>query len=167
MGLQAQQELKSLFNPEDYPQTIDHKYKIDFRFTPVPQSGHLILDIQRDVLAELQHDIDNQVNEALQANQDEIRDRIEKVIRHAATTLRDPQKKFHNTLLQNIADLADLLPNITIQDSPELDQLTAQLRAYANNNNDADDLREKPLIRKIAADDADEILKTLESIYGA
>lgn len=162
---QAQIDLKGAFNSEDYPADVSSKYKISFRFAPVPQSGHLIVDIQAATLADLQADIDAQISEAAQANTDEVRERIEKVIKHAADTLKNPDKSFHKTLLSNIAELAEVIPRICITSSPEIDALADELKAYGTGYN-ADELRELPLIRKQAADDAAAILDTLTAIWG-
>ena len=67
-----------MYNPDDYPdaEEVRAKYGWHFNTTPVPKSGHFMVDVPAEELAEMQESCDDRVNTALKEAMQEAWDRL-------------------------------------------------------------------------------------------
>jgi len=121
----AEVQLNGLYNADDYPDqgTIRDKFSTDILYSPVPASGHMMVDIGNEETAKLKEKIDNAVNSSLERAQGDAWQRLFDVVQHMATRLDDTEAVFRDTLVGNIRSLVDLLPGLNVTGDAKLAQL--------------------------------------------
>lgn len=153
--------LHNLFDPNDYPGDIAGKFGIELEFSPVPDSGHLVIDLPAEEIARLRDQIDSQVSGKADAAMRDVWERIHGVIQKAWETLKDPEAKFKDSLIKNIQNLIDVLPALNIMGDANLDQVAQKARQTLCQY-DPDDLRKNPGTRTSAVNESAQILEDLE-----
>ena len=165
---QVQNNLNDLYDTTDYPQVeqIRNKFSMDINMSPVPSSGDFRIDINQKELDKLKAKLDEQVNAAQQAAEQELFSRLYSSIAKAVITLRVPQKIFRNTLILNIEDICNKVPSMNINDNQSLDLLAYRILSYCKKT-DLDNLRDKdnPNYRSSTADDLEKYLKQVEETF--
>ena len=179
--LEAQKSLGSLFNAADYPPSyrIMDRFGFNTAILPFPSpesvSEDLRVSIGEDEVREIQKGVEQQVNEALECAILDVVERIRDTVSHMADKLKafkveiDASGKqktegiFRDSLVENVRELAAILPALNITGSKKIEQvgilLNAQLCKYA-----PDTLRESASARIEVADAADNILSKLGGI---
>jgi hypothetical protein len=152
--------LNTMFNPADYPgvQEVRAKFRFTVDVMPMPTSEDF-----RIVDGIPQGEVDKLVAIATTETEKRIADamkesygRLYTVVTKMANTLEQygdkTIKKFNDSLVDNIAELVDVMPSLNLTDDPHLKALTAeakQLAAYS-----AADLRQVDGVREAAIEDA-------------
>jgi len=182
----AQRELGSLFDPADYPSAseIRQSFKFDTQFYKVPTGSDFRADVSDEAAAAIAEKIDRDLKEAAADATKELYGRMDKVIRHMATSLRDyvpagpaetvlndrgnPTKKvtqkaenvFRDSLVNNVRELVDVLPVLNIAGD---DQLTAMVNRLRDELCvfDAETLRTADTLRDEVAQKAEKILESI------
>lgn len=163
----AEENLGGLFDPNQYPPAseIRKQFGIDFDFEPLPDDSTLrssTLDKQQaEKLAKL---VNERTKQMLGNAMRDVWNRVYDVVSHMSDRLGDPNKTFHNTLITNAADLAELLKHTNFTNDPRLDELRRDLEGRMLLH-DPKDLRKNPEQRKAAAADAKAMLDKIKS-YG-
>ena len=139
--------LNGMFNPSDYPAVskIRSKFSLSLRFSTVPDAG----DFRSDALdADTIEDIRKEIAASVQAQEREfvagVYRQIGEIVGHMAERLKeydayDPTKKdrktgkvkkvyFKDSLVENVKELAALLPAFNLTDDPKLAKLTARIK---------------------------------------
>lgn len=159
---EAKVALGDLYNEFDYPseEQLARKFNISYDFAPIPQGAHFQIAIDAEELAEMQKDIEEKVKDSMNMAMDDLWRRIYKVtaaLKERMTPEAGQDKTFRDTLISNIAELADILPKMNIAGDVELDamadELKKELAAY-----DPEELRQDRGKRKEAARKADAIM---------
>jgi hypothetical protein len=167
-------QLNGLFNPADYPSNADirSKFKLDLRFGNVPDASDFRTDADDDVADDIRAEIAEAAKQqAMETVNDTFR-QIADVVGHMATKLKefddyDPTKKnrktgkvqkvyFKDTLVENVRELASLLPAFNITDDPRLTNITSRI-AKELLQDTAKDLRENDDARVAVQKSAEEI----------
>jgi hypothetical protein len=168
-------QLNGLFNPADYPSAADirSKFKLELRFGNVPDAGDFrseALDesVADDIRAEIAEAAKQQEREAINDTFRQIAD----VVGHMSAKLKefeayDPNKKnkktgkvqkvyFKDTLVENVRELAGLLPAFNLTDDPRLTNITTRIEKELLQDT-AKDLRENDDARVAVQKSAEEI----------
>jgi hypothetical protein len=167
--------LNGLFNESDYPKAseIREKFKLKTRTFPVPdaedfRSDVLDTDTIDDIKRELTETSDQVLNDAMKHTFNQVAE----AVGHMATKLKEYKAKddgkrhfFANSLVDNVRELADLLPAFNLTNDPKLDALTKRIQRELCAE-DAQTLRENGNAREVVAKSADDILKDVESLLG-
>jgi len=165
---QAKIELNGLFNDADYPPVAKIRNRFDWRVSvfPLPQAGDFRVNLEADVVASVQKDIESRVTNIMEDAQKDLWNRLYKVVRHMADTLGDPEKnKFHDTLVGNIIDVCKLLPKLNITQDPKLEQMRVEVESKLTGW-DSKTLKTDKKVRKDTAQTANSILATMASFMG-
>ena len=158
LKLDAQKSLGDLYNLDDYPATIADKFKVGVDFYPLPDVSDFRIDLSESEKIRFTQKIKETEAKALT----DASNRLLDVIKSATSKLRETKSIFRDSLLTNIAEVADLLPMLNINDDPQLDKLSQEARDLVNGI-DLDEVREDST-KRLEAHDA---LKELESKLGA
>lgn len=162
---QARQTLNGMFKAADYPDAADirDRFKFKRRFYPIPDAADFrvnVTDAERDrIKAEIEADMADTLKDATR----DVFARVADVVGTMATKLSAYQpatKKgetskgiFRDSLVENVRELARLLPTLNVTGDQRLDALKAQLDALAFH--DAAELRDSDNTRaKVAAEAA-------------
>lgn len=170
---ERKQSLGSLFNESDYPspQGIESKFQMETRIIPLPDAADFRADLDEDTLNDIKDEIarssDAALNDAMRSTGDEI---IEKVgymsrrLKEVAGAKEGEKKYFFDSLVENVRDLAKLLPAFNFNNDPELahiiDRINNELCAE-----DAADLRKNAKARDQVQKSADEIVAEVERFF--
>lgn len=163
--LAAQSHLNTMWNEKDYPDTpeeVSNKFNVDVEFRPMPESGHLMVDLADEELEGIRKDIEDRTNKRLADAQMDIWRRLLEVTKHFAEVMRDDDKIFKNTTVENVRKICELAPRLNLTKDIELDKVTSQILSTIGNY-DPDHLRQSPATRSIAADRAKLVVQNIES----
>jgi hypothetical protein len=173
--------LNGLFNANDYPSPdcIREKFKLATKTFPVPEAD----DFRSDVLdADTVDDIKRELAETSAATLNDAMKhtaaQISEVVGHMAEKLKAYGKGGHNkktgkqersffsySLVDNVRELADLLPAFNLDNDPDLDAIAKRIQKELCAE-DAETLRNDDNVRKSVAKSADDILRDVESLLG-
>ena len=167
--------LNGLFNAGDYPHPaqIRSKFKLNTKTFPVPEaedfrSDVLDADTIEDIRRELAETSDAVMQDAMKHTAKQITD----VVGHMAAKLNGYKKAgnesrsfFSYSLVENVRELADLLPAFNLDNDPALDAIAKRIKKELCAE-DAETLRHDDKVRKSVAKSADDILRDVESLLG-
>lgn len=119
----AQQQLNGLYNEKDYPQDPSHLFKFDISFMPIPQSNDFRIELAAEEKAKFEATLKNAEVDASK----ELYKRLYEVANKAATTLRNPDATFKDTLVGNALELCELLPRMNFAEDANLEALRLEL----------------------------------------
>jgi hypothetical protein len=159
--------LGAMYNPADYPTAdeIWEKYKWSLTMKPIPDSGHLCLDLPAQDLEDLRVELERENNDKLKAATETAWKRLHGMLEGMSQKLTESDdgkdKRFHGTFITNPRDLCDLLSHLNITNDPDLEQAKQMLEASLAHAN-VDVLRESPHTREHMKSKVDEILEKFE-----
>jgi hypothetical protein len=164
----ARLSLGTLFKDSDYPtpQEVERAYSFGYKLMPVPDSKHFeVLGVNAHV-AEMQRRTEQQTAEALKATARDIGLRVKTAVQHMANKLNaykvtsaGTEGIFRDTLVENVRELADLIPVLNVAGDPELDRIAQEMRDLCVWSPEV--LRENVQARQETAEKATAILATL------
>lgn len=169
---EAQINLGGLYNGFDYPneRQLRRKFQMDVDFAPIPEGSHLRINIDQAELAEMQAEIEAKANDAITQAMNGLWQRVYDVTAALQERLTPDgsgkDKTFRDSLIGNIADLADILPRMNLSDDPDLDAMAREIKAELASY-DPKDLRNSKAMRKDALAKAGEILSKVSGYMGA
>jgi hypothetical protein len=169
--------LNGLFDPKDYPDAdeIRDKFKLETRTFPVPDAGDFRSDVlDEDTVEDIRRELVDTSERVLDDAMKDSVDQIVKVVGHMAeklkaykTTTGEKGKTtfFTASLVDNVRELADLLPAFNLTNDPKFDQVAARIKRELCVE-DADALRDNDDARKSVQKSAEDILKDVSKLLG-
>lgn len=160
---EARSSLGDLYNDQDYPTSykLREKFDMEIDFSPIPEGSHLTINIDAADLENIQRDIEERVQDSVQAAMKELWQRLYDVtaaIKERLTPEANGEAKlFRDSLIKNALDLAELLPKLNITDDPDLNQIADEIRRELSTI-DPQHLRKYPDVRKDTATTATAIM---------
>ena len=134
LKLEAQKRLGDMYNSEEYPDQISDRFGISVDFLPMPDAK----DFRVAISETEKRQFEKKMKDIETAAMKDASKRLLDVIKNAAEKLKDKKTIFRDSLLENIAEIAGLIPALNISDSVELDQLSADARALVDSVSIAD-----------------------------
>lgn len=162
----ARQRLNGLFRDSDYPRDIRSKFAWSVDILPVPSGQDFRVSLQADELATLQQQIEQRTQTALQVAHADLYRRLTEAVGHMADKLSDKDAVFRDSLVENLAQLCDLLPRLNVVGDPQLEQLRREVEAKLTCHS-AQELRDSKRTRNRTAKDAAAILAAMGGFYAA
>ena len=167
--------LNGLFNASDYPSASDirSKFKLATRTFPIPNADDFRSDVlDADTIADIKRELTETSDKVLTDAMQHTIKQIAEVVGHMAHKLKEYKAKddgkkhyFANSLVENVRELADLLPAFNLTNDPNLDSLGKRIQRELCVE-DAQTLRENDAARETVAKSADDILKDVSSLLG-
>jgi hypothetical protein len=129
--LDAQRFLGSSYKAEDYPDVseITDKFKMDMQVMPVP-NGDFRVNIADEELDRIQQEVTARVKQAGQQAMQDVWQRLYDKVTHMAdrlSKLDDPKARFHESTLEHVTDLCELLPRLNVMDDPNLESMRQEV----------------------------------------
>lgn len=124
---EARKRLNSLFDPRQYPDaaTLPNKFKFRVGYTPVPSSGDVRCALDDAQLREMRQRIDEDVRNSLAQTNMKAWERLYAQVDHMAQRLGDPESRVYDSVVDNLAELCDILPDLNFTDDPRLNKAIA------------------------------------------
>ena len=172
---QAKQDLNGLYNDSDYPDgnELDKKFSYSVDFEPVPAASAFQVEILDKYAIEIRDQIEKNSNKTLQNALSDCWRRIYESVKSLSGKMQETRQDkkgqdtspvFRNSLIENINDLVELLPDLNITNDPLLENMRVRLQNELAGI-DPDELRESSGSRKEVAEKANNILKDLDNIF--
>ena len=156
-------KLGDYFDADEFPaaDTLPRKFKFEYNFLPVPESGDFRLKCEEAVRADLAEQYDKMFNERLAEAMRDPWDRLHDALTHIATRLTDsPEGErniFRDSLVNKPLELCALLTKLNITKDPHLEEARRMLE-IALSRADLDDLRTYPDARVELKNDVQKII---------
>jgi hypothetical protein len=143
--------LAGLFELRQYPaqEQLSSRFAFRVAYTPVPVSGDLRVALDVEQLAEMRARIDEDGKAALKATQSGAWERLHSKVAHMADILTRDKTRIHDSLVQNLVDVCDVLPDLNFTDDPRLNKAIALVKKQLVIP--AERLREDPAVKENTA----------------
>jgi len=165
--LDAQDMLGKMYDNSDYPETAEiiKKFAIDAHFDKVPEAADFRVDIpdfeQKRICKQIEDRIEKQHAESMRKVWKRIYDNIYLVY----DRLKDENAIFRDSLINNVQDLVDILPELNILENQDLDVMAHELKTTICSHT-PEVLRQDKATRKQVADESKKLLDKIDGLFG-
>jgi hypothetical protein len=124
--------LGDLFNKEDYPEAIKlmSKFRMRYVFLPVPDAGDFRIDVNEASKTELQAQYEKFYNDKLNDAMQDAWDRLHDCLTRMSDKLAGDEKQiFRDSLVNNAADMCELLTKLNVTNDPKLESARKTLES--------------------------------------
>jgi len=158
--------LAGLYNSNDYPsqERIQSKFNFEINITPIPNVADFRLDIAKKDMDKLKKDLGNRLTAANNAAEKDLFMRLYTTIAKAYMTLNTPEKIFRNSLILNIVELVNKVPDMNFNNDEQLNQIAKDLSAEIRVI-DIEQLRKDEDYRFDVAVNLEKDLKEIDQVY--
>jgi len=136
--IESRSRLGGLFRPEDYPtaKELREKFAMETKVLPLPDANDFRVSLGDEEKDRIKRQITASVQASLTVASQELWQRMYEAVSHMAerlsaykTTGQGVEHPFRDTIVTNLVKLVDVMPRLNVTNDPELDRLTAQVRA--------------------------------------
>ena len=165
---EARTRLGQLFNPSDYPTVDEFKaaYTFETEVSPLPQAADFRVDLNSAEVEHIRKEIEARNTQAQQAATLDLWKRLNTAVNAMSERLNDPKAIFRDTLVDNITEITEIIPNLNLTDDAALDRMAKDAKAKLTGKTPKQ-LRENINDRKETAKAADDLLATMAAYMGA
>lgn len=131
MIARARDNLKTMFNIEDYPNKdeIANRYRFSIRYSPVPEVGDWRVDVGNEAVRSLQDSYAEHYQANLNQAYKDVWDRTYQALTSMSTKLAGNNKQiFRDTLVTNVRDMIDLLDKFNITNDDKMRRAKVKLQ---------------------------------------
>lgn len=173
---EAKVRLGTMFSADDYPEkdTLRKKFMYDVEIRPVPTAGDFRAELSDSSIKAITKDIEARSNDRLKAATADVFERIFDGVSKMAERLKafvpaigeeKAEGVFRDSLVWNLAELADLLPSLNISEDKRLDDLQKQLKEQLTANS-PELLRDDEKLRRQTAEKAEKLAAKVKKFLG-
>lgn len=119
----ARARLGKLYHATDFPDVaqVKGKFAIAVNVYPAPSPNQLVAHLPEDIADAMRASIAESVREAEARANEEIYSRVTESLAKLHTALADPNKKFRDSLFQNVREAVAAIPGLNFTDDPDLE----------------------------------------------
>jgi hypothetical protein len=159
-------QLNGAFKESDYPSAseIRGKFRLEIAVLPFPDAADFRSDLDDDTVADIRAEIEATSGAVLQDSLKDAAERIIKKVGHMAAKLKEyktgkpgERKFFADSLVENVRELAAMLPAFNLADDAALTAITERIEKELCAE-DAQALRDNDSARESVAKSADDIV---------
>ncbi len=166
----ARQYRGDMFNENDYPPVgeVMSKFAWNFVVAPVPESGHLCIDLPEQEMQELRQSCDEEVErkvaEAAKENEKRLLKELQGISAKCTDTGdddEDDKKRWHDTFVTNPIDLCRILKHMNLSNDLKVEEARQRLEdVMAGKTKEM--FKDSPTIRQEVKDEVDSIIKSYD-----
>jgi hypothetical protein len=162
--------LGDMFNRHDYPASndIEHRFKFNTNYMPVPASGDFRVDVGNDAQVELKNKLSKLADERIESAINGFKQRLVEHLKRMSDRLEVDviagevkPRKFHDSLLDTAHELCDLATSLNIINDPQIEEARKTLKQIINGV-DVKDLRKDMPTRQDIKKEVDGILSKFD-----
>ncbi len=159
---QVRPALNGLFRPEDYPDArkIREKFELRLEILPIPNGEDFRVALSDEQRARISREIDAQVRQSLEKGTRELWMRLRKLVEHMVARLQISDGRLYASVVDNIVDLIDVLPDLNLTDDPALNGFVDEIRTRLCAAS-AKDLKGNDPLRATTAQEAADIVSRM------
>ena len=160
--LEAGRNLGSAFVITDYPtpDELEQLFALDFEFSPIPE-GVDFKGLPAQQAQRLSDALEKSKRACMENAMRDVWARMHDVVFKMAERLSDPKKLFHDTLVTNVQETADLLQHLNAVNDPHIEEIRQRIERDLCRH-DARQLRENLAKRGLVARLAKDILDSMD-----
>jgi len=164
---QVRPELNGLFREEDYPsaEKLRSKFGVRLEVQPIPSGEDFRVTLSEEEQARVAREIDENVRQSLKRGTEDLWVRLKDVVAHMVERLKEPESRFHASLVKNVFELVDLLPRLNVNQDEELNRFAQEIKDRLCGFT-ARDLKKNEILRVATANDAARILTEMDAVLG-
>lgn len=165
---QARLDLNGLFKETDYPsrESVRAKHAFNVRLFNVPDSGDFRVSLSESEFQSTKQEIEQNLHEAADNAVRDVFQRVSNRMEHIIKRLKEVEstdgKGIRDSMMKNVAELADLLPKLNITGNRDIDSVAEQIKNDLVSIS-TDDLRENQSSRIAAAQSARDIISRVSA----
>lgn len=127
----ARQRLGTMYDPDDYPsvQELQTKFGVETDITPVPSGSDFRVDLSDGERQRISEDITRKVAEREAAATSDAWRRVREVVGLVGIRLGADKAVIRDSLIENVRDLAELLPGMNVRNDPLMEKVCQQIIA--------------------------------------
>lgn len=154
----AKRFLGSLYDPADYPDVADlkYKFKMDLVVMPVPTNDFRV-QLADDELAGIHADIQRRVEESSGLAIREAWQRLYDHVKLMSERLGNTEGRLYESLFDNAIELCRILPRLNFTDDPHLEAMRYEVETKLASHT-KDSIKDNPVLRKQVATEAADIM---------
>ncbi len=166
----ARQYRGDMFNENDYPpvEEVMSKFAWNFVVAPVPESGHLCIDLPEQEMQELRQSCDEEVErkvaEAAKENEKRLLKELQGISAKCTDTGdddEDDKKRWHDTFVTNPIDLCRMIKHMNLSNDLKVEEARQRLEdVMAGKTKEM--FKDSPTIRQEVKDEVDSIIKSYD-----
>lgn len=159
-----------MFNENDYPpvEEVMSKFAWNFVVAPVPESGHLCIDLPEQEMQELRQSCDEEVErkvaEAAKENEKRLLKELQGISAKCTDTGdddKDDKKRWHDTFVTNPIDLCRMLKHMNLSNDPKVEEARQRLEDIMAGKT-KEMFKDSPTIRQEVKDEVDSIITSYD-----
>jgi len=160
-------KLGKWYKADEFPdvETLPRRFKFEYNFLPVPESGDFRINCEARIKADLQEQYEKMFSDKLTEAMRDPWDRLHTMLNRMAERLTDNEdgdrKIFRDSIIDNAVELCDLLTRLNVTKDPELEKARRMLE-QAVTSTDIKDLRAMPSARLELKTDVQNILNKFQ-----
>lgn len=161
---QVRPALSGLFRADDYPDPakIREKFELRLEILPIPSGDDFRVSLSEEQRSRISREIDANVRESLHRGTQDLWLRLRKVVEHMVSRLNQPEGKLYASVVDNIRELVEVLPQLNIAQDLDLNGFVEEIRtrlcAYS-----AKDLKHNELLRATTSQEAADIASRISA----
>ena len=159
-----------VFNEEDYPPVheVMGKFAWNFVVAPVPESGHLCIDLPAQEMEELKAscdaEVERKVAEAAKENEKRLLKELQGISAKCTDTGNDEdddKKRWHDTFVTNPLQLCRMLKHMNLTNDPKVEEARQRLVDIMVGKT-KDMFKDSPTVRKEVKEEVDSIINSYD-----
>jgi hypothetical protein len=161
-------KLNGAFKEKDYPSSseIRDKFQLDMKVLPFPEATDFRADLDADVVADIKRELEESTVSVTEDAMKHTYRQIAETVGHMAEKLKEYGVKkgasnrgswFADTLVENVRELAELLPAFNLTGDVKLAEITERISRDLCTE-EPEELRDNPKVRADVAKSADAIV---------
>jgi hypothetical protein len=172
---EAKTFMGDLWDENDYPHpnVIQDQFLFDIQIMPMSEATDFRVKLSDDEIKRIQDDIQAKIDETVKLATREAWTRTYELVTHMAERLAifrkteesGTENRFHDTLVENVRDMAELLPKLNITGDSQMDVMARKISSTIGAYN-PEDLRNSPNLRYQAITEAKTIADELKEFMG-
>jgi hypothetical protein len=155
LKLEAQRRLGTLFDPSDYPATLDGLFDLEVSYPPI-EPPHYLIALNPGVFEAEQARVRERFEGAVEMAEQAFATELQRLTAHLAerlTGLQDGEPKvFRDTAITNFTEFFERFRRLNVRSNPELDALVDQARQVITGI-EPQQLRDSVRLRAMVAND--------------
>jgi hypothetical protein len=163
---EASYHLNDMYNSDDYPDIVEirDKFCMELSFDKVPEASDFRVDIPEYEQEKIAKQIEDRVEQQHAESMRRVWNRVYKTVEHVYDRLKDENAIFRNSMITNVQELVDLLPDLNILKDPNLEDMSNELKQTLCQQ-DPDELRRNKIQRKQVADESRGLLDKIGQYF--
>ena len=162
-----QKRLGPIFKASEYPpkDRVEEFFSFEHELKPVPDEGHIILDLESEVLDDLRQSLKEQNEKNLKRSVTDMWERLFKPVNKMAEICLNDKKVF-SSVIDNLEDIVSIIPALNIIDDPNIsdmaDEIKNRLLVHTTGQ-----IRDDKRLKKDLGKEADDIAKKIKALTGS